>query len=42
MFLRECKYTMEKMIINKINEELDLDASNDESGNGQFNECHED
>ena len=40
MLLRECKYAIEKKI-NNNNEELHLDASNDESGNGQFNECHE-
>ena len=38
MFLQECKYALKKKkIINKINEELDLDESDDEPDNDKSN-----
>ena len=38
MFLQECKYALKKKkIINTINEELDLDESDDEPDNDKSN-----
>ena len=43
MFLEECKYAVKKKkIINTINEELDLDESDDEFDNDKSNESDED
>ena len=42
IFLEECKYAVKKKnIMNTINEELDLDESDDESDNGKSNESDE-
>ena len=42
IILEECKYAVKKeKIMNAINEELDLDESDDESGNDKSNESDE-
>ena len=43
VFLEECKYAIKKKkVINSINEELNLDESNDESDNDKANKSDED